>query len=468
MFQNKRKSNKYRVYSLVRFYDYDTNLEEERMTDIFENLSQQKQEQLRKFITKYKNISIEEWKNNILSEYQELQTDYSALIFHDKDILPDGTNKSLHCHIVIKTKNLQSFKSIKETLMPHNNRQENFGFTISEGGQLRYLLHLSEEALKDKKHRYDIEELYLFLDNRLITDIKEKNDWYSEKISQDFKSDLTQRQRESQNEQNFLNILKQDVKLGNLYPEDVYDEIEKKFGIERAVELYTPRLKAQIDLLRNKNLEDKELKAKRDNKNRKKTHLSNIFISAEGGKGKSIFAESLSHYILEKEGLDSREIFGADASTQKANTLFSLYKHEHISIFNEIDYTMTQAEFCKAFEKDSPLRNVTNRHKNIINTSRYCIFTKSDPFSLWSSKIGQNKISKDADPVDKVWQIRRRFELILEIRHGYLTIYRYTSPNDKQILRRYQEFSPKDIINPNSQVIECFEFIHQVCNQHNQ
>ena len=46
MFQNKRKSNKYRVYSLVRFYDYDTNLEEERMTDIFENLSQQKQEQL--------------------------------------------------------------------------------------------------------------------------------------------------------------------------------------------------------------------------------------------------------------------------------------------------------------------------------------------------------------------------------------------------------------------------------------
>ena len=67
MFQNKRKSNKYRVYSLVRFYDYDTNLEEERMTDIFENLSQQKQEQLRKFINKYKNISIEEWKNNILS-----------------------------------------------------------------------------------------------------------------------------------------------------------------------------------------------------------------------------------------------------------------------------------------------------------------------------------------------------------------------------------------------------------------
>lgn len=74
----------------------------------------------------------------------------------------------------LRAKNLLSFKSAKEKLMAHNDLKDNFNFVHSEGGSLRYLLHLSEEAMKDKKHRYDIDELHLFCDNKEITDKKEK------------------------------------------------------------------------------------------------------------------------------------------------------------------------------------------------------------------------------------------------------------------------------------------------------
>ena len=343
MFQNKRKSGKYRVFSAVRFYDYDTNLDESLMTNIFDKLSESKQVTLKEFIQEHHGISKEEWKSKILQEYKDFKTDYSAVIFHDKDKLEDGTDKSLHCHIVFRAKNLLSFKSAKEKIMPHNDRKDNFNFVHSEGGSLRYLLHLSEEAIKDKKHRYDIDELYLFLDNKEITDKKEKNEWYSEMISQDFTSDLTQRQRESLKEQEYLNTIKQEISNGFVYPDDVLDILTEQFDLERAVELYTPRLKQQLKLLRETYLNRKQLEAKQGKHN---TRLSNIFISAKGGWGKSKFAEEFSKFILDKEGKDHREIFGADSATAQVNTLFSNYENQYISIFNEIEYTMSAGRLC--------------------------------------------------------------------------------------------------------------------------
>lgn len=459
MFQNKRKSGKYRVFSAVRFYDYDTNLDESLMTNIFDKLSESKQVTLKEFIQEHHGISKEEWKSKILQEYKDFKTDYSAVIFHDKDKLEDGTDKSLHCHIVFRAKNLLSFKSAKEKIMPHNDRKDNFNFVHSEGGSLRYLLHLSEEAIKDKKHRYDIDELYLFLDNKEITDKKEKNEWYSEMISQDFTSDLTQRQRESLKEQEYLNTIKQEISNGFVYPDDVLDILTEQFDLERAVELYTPRLKQQLKLLRETYLNRKQLEAKQGKHN---TRLSNIFISAKGGWGKSKFAEEFSKFILDKEGKDHREIFGADSATAQVNTLFSNYENQYISIFNEIEYTMSQAQFCGGFETYSATRNFTNRNKNIYNTSRYCIFTKSDKFDYFSEKIGLNKVKNQFE--DKIWQIRRRFDVIIEVEGNYLTISKYKSENEKIVLRRYETFDTKDIINPNEQVKECFEFIYKLCN----
>lgn len=288
---------------------------------------------------------------------------------------------------------------------------------------------------------------------------KEKNEWYSEMISQDFTSDLTQRQRESLKEQEYLNTIKQEISNGFVYPDDVLDILTEQFDLERAVELYTPRLKQQLKLLRETYLNRKQLEAKQGKHN---TRLSNIFISAKGGWGKSKFAEEFSKFILDKEGKDHREIFGADSATAQVNTLFSNYENQYISIFNEIEYTMSQAQFCGGFETYSATRNFTNRNKNIYNTSRYCIFTKSDKFDYFSEKIGLNKVKNQFE--DKIWQIRRRFDVIIEVEGNYLTISKYKSENEKIVLRRYETFDTKDIINPNEQVKECFEFIYKLCN----
>lgn len=470
MFQNKRKSGKYRVFVAVRFYNYDTNLNEELMTNIFENLSQPHQESLRDFIKEYQGISKSEWKKKILQEYKHLEkTDYSAVIFHDKDKLEDGTDKSLHCHIVFRTNGLQSISNVKKSVMAHNDRRDNFGFAISEGGSLRYLLHLSEEALKDKKHRYDISELNLFINNTEITDIKTKNEWYSEMISKDFTSDLTEKQKASLKEEQYLNQIKQDVSNGLIYPEDVLPMLSKQFDLSRAVELYNPRLRQQLSLLRQTYLEQKQLEAKQG---KNTTRLSNIFISARGGTGKSIFADSFAKFVLNKEGKDSREIFGADAPTTQINTLFSNYENQYISIFNEIEYTISQAQFCGGFENFSATRNITNRNKNIFNTSRFCIFTKSDKFDSFSEKIGKNRI--DIPPTtdestkqeifnDKIWQVRRRFDVVIEIEKGYLTAFKYISPTETKIICRYEAFPPQHIINPTTQVKECFQVIYDAC-----
>ena len=80
----------------------------------------------------------------------------------------------------------------------------------------------------------------------------------------------------------------------------------------------------------------------------------------------------------------------------------------------------------------------------------------------FSEKIGLNKVKNQFE--DKIWQIRRRFDVIIEVEGNYLTISKYKSENEKIVLRRYETFDTKDIINPNEQVKECFEFIYKLCN----
>lgn len=84
------------------------------------------------------------------------------------------------------------------------------------------------------------------------------------------------------------------------------------------------------------------------------------------------------------------KFLGADSATAQVNTLFSNYENQYISIFNEIEYTMSQAQFCGGFETYSATRNFTNRNKRTSTLQDIASLTSQT--NLTAEKIGSNKV----------------------------------------------------------------------------
>ena len=131
---------------------------------------------------------------------------------------------------------------------------------------------------------------------------------------------------------------------------------------------------------------------------------------------------------------------------------------------------MTQAKFCVTFDMHKP-KQAENRFKNVINTSRYAIFTKSDDFQNFSATIGRNVKNLDTvDIPDKIWQVRRRFECVVHVADDFITLSRYQA-DDKlkpKILKRFATPSLEDLINSSDYTKEIFDEIYQACQYYNE
>ena len=127
-----------RNYMLQRNYEYDSHDEKH----VFNGLTE------------------EEWKARIRAEWSPdvLKANHVTIIFHDED-KENGIAKSLHAHAITNEKDTMSHSnmltlskcSCVENCTPI--RQENLA------NAYRYLLHITEQAMKDKKHIYSENEL---------------------------------------------------------------------------------------------------------------------------------------------------------------------------------------------------------------------------------------------------------------------------------------------------------------------
>ena len=106
---------------------------------------------------KVSNETEEEWRERVIREWSDLDglgLSDNAFIFHDKDVNEDGTSKGLHAHCVATFKDGKSQSSAFKAL-GCSSMQNCKPVIKSKVGAYRYLCHLTDEAMNQKKYIYD-------------------------------------------------------------------------------------------------------------------------------------------------------------------------------------------------------------------------------------------------------------------------------------------------------------------------
>lgn len=132
---------------------------------------------------KFNGLTKEEWKKKILDEWSctKLNANHVVLIFHDKDKDENGIITELHVHACVNfSDSLTHSQAYKRSKCsdPKNCKQ-----IEKKARAYRYLLHITEKAIKDKKHIYSEDELIIEIAP------EEKFDYHKEILNTDDEED---------------------------------------------------------------------------------------------------------------------------------------------------------------------------------------------------------------------------------------------------------------------------------------
>lgn len=387
MKQRKRTDNKYIVYQATRSMDYECSKENKLTPD------------------KYKEFSKEQWVNetinqlrNTFNEKIELY-EYLIAIVHDKDkrkvpkrdennniektdtgeIVEVEETKPIHIHILVKFKNNRSFMEVKNEINPYNDRERNFEFTKYEGGQARYLTHISEKARQDGKYIYPISDLIIFKkikedetsdDNNAQWIFKElqgeeKNTFYNELTSIDFEN---VKSAKVMRENRYNKLLKQ-IQLGEIEPYQAQERFHEEFSSS-----------ADYNWLNSKKIKEWENKRHLYLKNIKTLNRKALFyIQGEGGIGKSRLAIKLAEYFAIKDKKSLTPYCPSGGAGTQINTIFGEYNGEHSIVIEDLDTNskMNRGWFTTTFEKNKRAGYQLNRISNVKVIANYYFLTNS-------------------------------------------------------------------------------------------
>jgi len=118
-------------------------------------------------------LTREDWKKKVIEEWtcDRLKANHIIFIFHDKDTDDDGNIKELHAHGVVNFENaIPVSNAIK--LTGCSSEQNCSQIRGKKSQAYRYLLHITERAIKEKKHIYDEDSLFYSIKKDKICDYK--------------------------------------------------------------------------------------------------------------------------------------------------------------------------------------------------------------------------------------------------------------------------------------------------------
>lgn len=399
----------------------------------------------------------DEWKKRILSELFSIQDfNYLALIFHDRDIkdLEHNEIKGLHCHFVIKFDNPRSYDNI---LKLTNCQERNFERSTNQGAILRYLTHTTPEAMRDKKTRYNVSELYVKIDpNKDFLKNDELEIWYRNKIS----SNLGRKESDVAIT-DFVNDLSYRVSDGEFKPHIAREKLIERFGNEFGHSIFSKsskRFQEDYNLfLRNKKIDVLT--------NGKK--LSTIYIEGPSEVGKSVFAQDLANSINIHNNKDILDTYRASKSSKTSNTWdwISNYKDEFVTIFNDLDPNLFSfTDFIGTFETKI-LVDVSSRYKDKTWFSEYAIITKSSDINEFVDKICYSELRRDnkSEHQNIRYQVQRRINLIIKIENTKLTLSQFNKKGILKIKKIFQYNNINDFWDKklrNEIINECFSLLN--------
>ena len=351
-------------------------------------------------------------------------------IFHDRDINEDGTAKGLHIHFIVwldkKITPSGAMKYFGATLQ--SNCQACNNYTNSA----QYLCHISPDAIEKMKTVYLPEDVHGWRrdDEGNIT-ATTLRDFQKVMVG---KGGKKERQEIKNIEDRLLDkVIDGDMSVssarenylekrerGQVSARDYLDIVPY---LNRANDVYFQRL---VDFYKEHDC-PKTL----------------IYITGEGGSGKTTLAENLAKHWADDRGVHYVSVKGKSTTYDPAGN----YCGQRVSVFNEFSTTFAVEQFCDVFD---PMRgvNMSSRFRDKYYFANYCLFTSSVPLEVFIYQLFKNYAQQKAViPVnvrsalrneedwlkaylrylppgdDKIRQIRRRFAIMVRIQNGFASIY---------------------------------------------
>jgi energy-coupling factor transporter ATP-binding protein EcfA2 len=382
------KESRYRGYFVQRSYYYETHDENGNVTS---------------------SLTHDEWKEQVRSEWLNVVgLDYLAIVFHDKDVHADGSQKPLHAHALVKYIEAKTSSSVRKhfglSLVSANCQHTN-----SYVDTARYLIHVSEKALNEKKHIYKITDVTMV-------------DFDSKRNLQFV--DLMARKEDKKSLAKSLEKTITDycvsVRTGEMNVIDVGVAFRAEYG-----ELEWKKYKTYFENAKQEYFDDR-LEFYSNNPRL----LTTVLITGRGGGGKSKLAKSLGDLQSDGSGIHKVAAKGRGTTFDFAGG----YQGEKVSIANEFTTGMGFRQFCDVFDTgEAPVVNSRNKDKPWF--AEFAILTNSDTLEKFvndllffsgkefqassrfdSDEIEQKRLlNKSDNTVNALGQVRRRLAYYVEV-----------------------------------------------------
>lgn len=399
-------------------------------------------------------MSDDEWKEQVLKEIfanTDLEiAEYIMLIFHDKDISDEETGelKKLHCHGILVYKNAQRFENIRNYTKAQS---RNFEIIKSEASAVRYLTHTTEEAILEKKVRYNVSEIYLKVKgngNFIVGQALEK--FYREKISSKAKlnNELARRKKTEVINEAARQIINGDLK----------DDVEVLNYLQFWGLTFSDYSK-NLTVFKNAFNHKKEV-IKKEMLGKSRNDLRLIYVQGKSNVGKTKLAKLLARCFNVKAGIDVNSIFNvATKANDKTYDFFQNYNLEKSSIFDEQNlFDLGYEQFKQMFDKNN-VATISSRFNNKLFLSDYNFIIKSEKIEKQIDGICRKEVDKvnndayltrkekdfEIENIHK--QVKRRFDLIIEVFENKIELFVFNGTNNfkQKVLLKSYNFGLKEI-----------------------
>lgn len=292
-----------------------------------------------------------------------------AYILHDKDV-ENGVKKDDHVHIAFYFSNARSPKNVASLMGDKPQSVEVFTGRWAKQNMFAYLIHATDGAIAEGKHRYSENEVtanfdYIEFMNNVQATAKSK------------KLDIEDIQ---------ARIISGDIILKDFF-------IDGKLGDANVAGLFYTNNKQKIDRAI-------ETRYKIQMSSREDINLEVIYIQGPAGSGKTTIAKE---YALRK--------YGDYFITGSSNDAVQDYMGEPVAIFDDARPSDFDAsDWLKLLDPYNNKSTVTSRYYNKYLAVRCIILTTTIPFEEFFV-YAKNKAGVD-EPVS---QFMRRFKLVIRV-----------------------------------------------------
>lgn len=364
----------------------------------------------------FSGLTLDEWKEKMrefvkwLSEQSGVM--FVAAIFHDRDLYTKGDKKgqkqAVHLHILMRFENVQQQSLVRQVTQATSD--ENCQVVVKKSSMARYLLHISDYAIRDRKVIYNESELILY--NCDYSEIITKEYW-----GEDGKEDELSAYRlvSPKKAQALADGIGEMIETGEVRKDKGIALYKAEAGsgwARKYRHTFKEDQQAFIDATVKKLISEGR-------------NLTTIYLMGAGGSTKTSMAQgSLGKRFAGDDGLYPATIPGVG----KTPDILGKYVDEKVLVINELSaQTLGLNEFNSTLDpKNYAAFSSRGEDKHFIGD--YCFITNSiSPLRFAKDTVVFDRGGKqyqdpahpreidknNPDAVDKYWQVRRRLKHLI-------------------------------------------------------